>query len=127
MVFMPNVDLNVRIKHKRDLETNWSTNNPVLLKGECVIVDMNDGSVRIKIGDGVNNFTSLTYADDDLRNIILGINEVPSYTADDEGKILSVVNGVPTWVSIAFQQYYVGANEPTADIGSDGDLYLQTT
>ena len=97
---MPNIGINARVKHKRDLEVNWSTNNPTLLKGECAIVDMNDGLVRIKIGDGVNNFISLPYADDDLRNIISEINAVPSSTIDDDGKILSVLNGVATWVSI---------------------------
>ena len=74
---MLNIDLNARIKHKRDSAINWSTNNPVLLKGECVIVDMDDGSVRIKIGDGINNFISLPYADDDLRNIISEITVIP--------------------------------------------------
>lgn len=74
---MLNIDLNARIKHKRDSVINWSTNNPVLLKGECVIVDMDDGSVRIKIGDGINNFISLPYADDDLRNIISEIIVIP--------------------------------------------------
>lgn len=74
---MLNIDLNARIKHKRDSAINWSTNNPVLLKGECIIVDMDDGSVRIKIGDGINNFISLPYADDDLRNIISEIPIIP--------------------------------------------------
>lgn len=74
---MLNIDLNARIKHKRDSAINWSTNNPVLLKGECVIVDMDDGLVRIKIGDGINNFISLPYADDDLRNIISEITVIP--------------------------------------------------
>lgn len=74
---MLNIDLNARIKHKRDSVINWSTNNPVLLKGECIIVDMDDGSVRIKIGDGINNFISLPYADDDLRNIISEITVIP--------------------------------------------------
>lgn len=47
------------------------------MKGECIIVDMDDGSVRIKIGDGINNFISLPYADDDLRNIISEIPIIP--------------------------------------------------
>lgn len=71
---MPNIGFNARIKHRRDSETNWSTNNPALLNGECVIVDMDDGSVRIKIGDGVNNFTSLPYVDDDLRDAISSLS-----------------------------------------------------
>lgn len=125
-VFVPNIDLSARIKCKRDYVTNWSTNNPTLLNGECVVVDMGDNSIRIKIGDGIHNFTSLSYLDDDLRNTITEINSVPSCSASDNGKVLSVVNGSPTWVSMSIQQYYTGTAEPTADIGDDGDLYLQT-
>ena len=100
---MLNIDLNARIKHKRDSVINWSTNNPVLLKGECIIVDMDDGSVRIKIGDGINNFISLPYADDDLRNIISEIPVIPpgaiilysGFTIPDGWALCDGNNGTP--------------------------------
>ena len=54
-----------RIKNKIDTHQNWSTNNPILLAGEVVIVTEVDGNqedVRIKVGNGVNNFNSLPWA-----------------------------------------------------------------
>lgn len=128
---MPNTEFNARIKHKRDSETNWSTNNPILLNGECIIVDMSDGSTRLKIGDGTNSYSLLPFVDDDLRSAISEINSVLTSTTDDDGKVLAVVDGVPTWTSItsiiSVQKYYTGSEEPTSSIGVDGDLYLKTT
>ena len=128
---MPNAAFNTRIKHKRDSEANWSMNNPILLNGECIIVDMNDGSTRIKIGDGANGYSSLPFIDDDLRSAIGEINSVPSSTSDDDGKVLSILNGVAVWTYIdniiSIQKYYTGTEDPTSSIGSDGDLYLKTT
>lgn len=127
---MSYAELNTRIKHKRDLEANWSTNNPILLNGECIIVDMDDGLIRLKIGDGTNSYLSLPFIDDDLRSAISEINSIPRSTSDDNGKVLSVINGVPTWTSIddiiSIQKYYTGTEDPTSSIGSDGDLYLKT-
>jgi len=49
-------EFDVRIKAKRDTEANWTTNNPVLLNGEVIIVDTTSG-VRYKVGDGTKTFT----------------------------------------------------------------------
>lgn len=97
---MANKELNARIIHKRDTAENWSANNPVLLNGEFVIVDTDDGKTRLKIGDGTNDYNSLSFVDDDLINMIGAINAVPLSTTNDNDKILSVVDGVPTWVAI---------------------------
>lgn len=85
---MPNIQLHTRIKCKRDSELNWSTNNPILLNGEQVIVDLDDGSVRIKIGDGNNAYTNLPFYD-----------FIPAYAAANNGEILSIVNNKPTWIT----------------------------
>lgn len=59
---MPNVELNARIKHKRDSEDNWSANNPILLNGEIGIVDREQESdIRFKIGDGVSTYNNLEF------------------------------------------------------------------
>lgn len=50
-----------RIKSKRDTQANWESNNPLLLNGEIVLVDMTDGSLKIKIGNGTSNFNDLQY------------------------------------------------------------------
>lgn len=86
---------------------------------------MEDGSIRLKIGNGVNNFSALPYLNDDLRDLIAGLNSLPSCSDTDNGKFLSVVDGAPAWVSMSIQQYYTGTTQPTSDIGNDGDLYLK--
>ena len=49
---------------------------------------------------------------------------LPAVSTGDNGKILSVVNGV--WTVVESTVVYVGAAQPTNDLGKDGDLYLQT-
>ena len=51
--------LKTRLVLKNDTEANWSTNNPVLLKGEIgIAIDVN----KIKIGDGTKQWNELTYS-----------------------------------------------------------------
>ena len=54
--------LNVRISHKKDTEQNWNSNNPILLNGEIALVETIDG-IRIKVGNGTDNFQALSYVD----------------------------------------------------------------
>ena len=55
-----------RIKHKRDSQANWETNNPVLLDGELGIVVMSDGKIKTKVGDGVTNYNLLPFSSSDV-------------------------------------------------------------
>ena len=59
-----------RIAHKRDTSANWTTNNPVLLYGEIILVDTADGELRMKVGDGVKTYTQLPFTDEALRSLI---------------------------------------------------------
>lgn len=52
---------NTRIKIKRDTEITWEANNPVLLNGEIVLVDISGDKTKIKIGDGIKSFSQLGY------------------------------------------------------------------
>lgn len=79
-----------RVQHKRDTDINWALNDPVLLNGELIVVDVvnvwttqdgdtivdHDGntitigdtsgqtaSVRFKIGDGVSPYSELPFVD----------------------------------------------------------------
>lgn len=56
---MADQNINVRIKHKYDTESNWSSKNPVLLKGE--IAFSSDKNGQFKIGDGINKWSALNY------------------------------------------------------------------
>lgn len=63
--------LGVRIKHKIDSEANWTSKNPVLLKGELVFSITTEG-VKQKIGDGTTRYASLPFTDELLRTFISG-------------------------------------------------------
>lgn len=63
---MANKVLNTIITSRNDSKTNWQTANPVLLKGEVAIEfdpahDSNSYTVKMKVGDGVNNYNDLPY------------------------------------------------------------------
>lgn len=54
--------LNTRIVLRNDSTANWLTNNQqVLMKGEVGIEFLEDGAVKIKIGDGVKTWDELAY------------------------------------------------------------------
>lgn len=67
---MASIELDVRIQHKRDTAENWAANNIVLLNGERILVDCQDGSVRTKTGDGQSPYLSLPFDDEGLRTEI---------------------------------------------------------
>lgn len=68
-----------RIQMKRDTSSNWTSNNPVLLDGEIIIVDTADGDTRIKIGNGASTYTQLPFSDeyifDDINNCVKFISQ----------------------------------------------------
>ena len=59
-----------------------------------------------------------------LKTVVNAMISVPACSTDDNGKILKVINGVPTWTTLSTQSYYTGSDEPDSSIGEDGDLYL---
>ena len=67
---MSNKVINARVKQKRDTDSNWQSKNPVLLNGEIILVDMSDGELRAKIGDGTSAYNLLSFTDEPLRNLI---------------------------------------------------------
>ena len=57
---------NTRISLKKDTNSNWTQNDPVLLDGEMVIVTTDAGDVRMKIGDGTSTYTELPFTDEKI-------------------------------------------------------------
>lgn len=84
-----------RIQLKHDTEENWSKATNFILKvGEIIIydVDENNPIARFKIGDGTSSCTSLPF-----------ICSLPKAGADDNGKILSIVDGSAVWQEPAYK------------------------
>lgn len=55
------VTLNARIQYKKDTDANWTSNNPVLLENELIIVEMENGKCQFKIGDGAHPYVELPF------------------------------------------------------------------
>ena len=62
--------LNARFQHKRDTSQNWTKADPVLLEGEIIIVDTQNGEKRTKTGDGKKKYTELPFDDEAVRNLV---------------------------------------------------------
>lgn len=66
---MATKEFKARLVNKIDTYANWTSNNPVLLKGEIAIVDASastdvvqqEPAVLMKIGDGTKNFSALPW------------------------------------------------------------------
>lgn len=71
---MPNKTFNARVQMKRDTSANWTSNNPVLLNGEIIIVDTDAGEVRFKVGNGTSTYTQLPYTDEAIISKMLSLS-----------------------------------------------------
>lgn len=60
---MVNKTFNARWQNKRDTSGNWEQSKLIILDGELIIVDIEDGCVRTKIGDGVSIYSELPFSD----------------------------------------------------------------
>ena len=61
---MANKNINARIIHKHDTETNWNKAiNFIPMKGEIIVYDIDDtyNYERFKIGDGITNVNNLSF------------------------------------------------------------------
>lgn len=102
---------NTRIKHKRDTSANWTSSDPVLLDGEIIIVDTDNG-VRTKTGDGKKKYTQLPF-DDEL------INSKIDQKLDKSG-------GTMTGDIDMNAHKISGINIPTEDSDAANKLYADT-
>lgn len=122
---MSNHTINVRVKQKRDTDSNWQSKNPTPLNGEIILVDMSDGELRTKIGDGVSTYLQLPFIDEPLRNLIDDVDAkvdtvhglvgdtpvseqiaksgsfLPAVTIDNNGQFLRVVDGAWAATSVS--------------------------
>ena len=75
----------------------------------------------------IDGLATETYVD----NAVARVGTVPSFSATDNGKVLSIVDGALAWVSIdsiiTTQNYYTGTTTPDSMTGNDGDLYFKVT
>ena len=83
-----------RVKFKRDTSSNWTSYNPILLNGEIILVDTENGELKAKIGDGEKRYTQLPFNDEAIRNLIVQHNV--SETAHENMGWITSDNGSPS-------------------------------
>lgn len=99
--------------------TNATVNNGVATI-TATIPTVNNNTITIqKGGTTVDSFTTNGSA-----KTINIPNELPAYSASNNGQILGVVNGALTWITPT--QIYSGSSAPNNSTGNNGDVYLQT-
>ena len=94
---------NTRIQSKFDTFENWSTNNPLLLKGELAVVQVpvaegavvDTPAVLFKVGDGTNKFNSLPWSSALAADVHAWAKEAtkPTYTASEITGLSDFING----------------------------------
>ena len=61
---------NIRTIPFHGTETEWNSLDYIPKNGEIIIVNLEDGGVRFKIGDGVKTYAQLPFEDEAIRNLI---------------------------------------------------------
>ena len=86
-------------------------------------VSANTGTLTIqKNGTQIGTFGA-NQATNETINV--QVNELPTVTSSDNGKILMVVNGA--WSLVTPVSIYSGSDSPNNNIGNNGDIYIQTS
>lgn len=91
---MANTTLDVKIQIRNDTKNNWTTQNPVLLKGE---MGVETDTRKFKFGDGVSDWTTLEYASA-TGAIIMNKAPTPTDSGYDVGAM---------WIDTAGNKAYV--------------------
>lgn len=124
---MAEKNINTRIVHKHDTETNWNlATNFIPKQGEIIVYDIDDthSYPRIKIGDGVTNVNDLPFAiDAKNETYVVTVSSIDgvAYTATVPG-ITELTTGinfimVPNTVSTSTQ--------PTLNVNGLGAKYIR--
>lgn len=97
---MANTTLDVKIQIRNDSKNNWTTQNPVLLKGE---MGVETDTRKFKFGDGVSDWKTLEYASA-TGAIIMNKAPTPTDSGYDVGAM---------WVDTAANKAYLLFNNTT--------------
>lgn len=79
----------IRVPYEKKRIEDWSLFNPVLLDGEPIAVELADGEIRFKVGDGVKSFSELPYVDYKVWDA-LETKLSATFSADDADKVLGI-------------------------------------
>lgn len=98
------INLNATIKLRIDTSQNWEAVNPILENGEMIVVVKPDGKRDVKIGDGVNTYTSLPFCFASSEAIL----EIQSQIVE----INQILGGITITIDEYQELYSVNATDP---------------
>lgn len=119
---MASKELNVKVKHRYDTASNWTTNNPVLLAGEFGI---ESDTKNVKIGDGTKTWSQLPYFTTNIRSsekneLNTNIANAHSFTSVEstEAGMLSWTNAKRGYICIRtdLNKTFILSQEPASNI-----------
>ena len=79
----------IRDHVERKTLAEWLEFDPVLVRDEIILVELDEGTLRIKVGDGVSKFSDIPYIDASLW-AELDKKVSATVSLDDAGKVLGV-------------------------------------
>ncbi len=68
-------NINVNTISKVNTEEAWAEENPVLPAGEIIVVTLEDGSTKLKVGDGKTAYSDLSYIDEPTTAKLIAIED----------------------------------------------------
>lgn len=72
-----------------------------------------------------NTAHEIDYTDTQLDEALDRAMTVPAVSSSDNGKIMEVVSGA--WAAVKPVAIYSGTSAPSSSLGSNGDIYIQTS
>lgn len=84
--------LYAQIKHRRDTQANWESENPRIEDGEIIVVKTDSDGSRLKIGSG-ENYNDSPFLDNNLSN---RVDALENYVSIEEGGIKTFNNSIIT-------------------------------
>lgn len=115
-------DLSTRIASRADTLVNWTSTNPVLLKGEIAIVFDNNNQL-FKVGDGTSHFEDLPYsfydqfASEEIDTSLLKAKNISQGYASEISGIGGIATGYKSQVSANFAQAHGYQAMVSSDFG----------
>ncbi len=106
------------------VQSDWNATSGmgVILNKPNIPAAANNSTITIqKNGSTVDSFTTNASSG---KSINITVNELPTVTTTDNGKILRVVNGA--WATVTPVSVYTGSNAPNNSTGNNGDIYIQS-
>ena len=108
------------VSHRKFTHEEWSNSDPILFNGEIIFVEMEDRSLKQKIGDGVSKYSELEFYIEDY--IQEKITEVENYADETKPYTIILTCGSVPEISDNGISIYTVNNIAVSAVGISGGL-----